>query len=268
MLNTNKMKTKTIAIFATALLCTGSFKAKCQWTTSGNNIYATNFSNFVGVGTPTPAAKFVVSNWGYGGLELSPTGGLGGGSAIGAYDRSANAYEDITLYAKSYHFWTSESNSELMTFKNSNVGIGTATPAAKLDVAGNIYSSGKVMIGVTNPSAPLLNNYSLAVNGSALFTKAVVKLNSGWPDYVFSKNYELPTLASIEKYINENSHLPGVASAKEVEKNGVDLGDNQAVLLKKVEELTLYMIDMDKKMQQVLKENEEMKKKIEILSSK
>ena len=159
---------------------------------------------------------------------------------------------------------------EGMNYVSGRLGIGKQIPDAnaKLDVAGNIYSSGKVMIGIASPSTALLNDYSLAVNGSALFTKAVVKLNANWPDYVFSKNYELPTLASIEKYINENSHLPGVASAKEVEKNGVDLGDNQAVLLKKVEELTLYMIDMDKKMHQVLKENEDMKKKIEILSSK
>jgi hypothetical protein len=159
---------------------------------------------------------------------------------------------------------------EGMNYVSGRLGIGKQIPDAnaKLDVAGNIYSSGKVMIGVASPSTALLNDYSLAVNGSAIFTKAVVKLNANWPDYVFSKNYELPTLASIEKYINENSHLPGVASAKEVEEKGVDLGDNQAVLLKKVEELTLYMIDMDKKMQQVLKENEDMKKKIEILSSK
>ena len=153
---------------------------------------------------------------------------------------------------------------EGMNYVSGRLGIGKQIPDAnaQLDVAGNIYSSGKVMIGVTSPSAALLTDYSLAVNGSALFTKAVVKLNASWPDYVFSKNYELPTLASIEKYINENSHLPGVASAKEVEKNGVDLGDNQTVLLKKVEELTLYMIELNKKVEALTKENEEIKSKL------
>jgi hypothetical protein len=150
---------------------------------------------------------------------------------------------------------------EGMNYVSGRLGIGKQIPDAnaKLDVAGNIYSSGKIMIGVASPSTALLNDYSLAVNGSALFTKAVVKLNTDWPDYVFSKNYDLPTLVSIEKYINENSHLPGVASAKEIEKNGVDLGDNQAVLLKKVEELTLYLIDLSKEVAALKKENEEIK---------
>jgi hypothetical protein len=179
----------------------------------------------------------------------------------GIYTTSSNT--GIKMYFGTSDDYATGAKTRMTLDEYGNVGIGKITPDAnaKLDVAGNIYSSGKVRIGdFTLPGSVLPgSDYSLAVNGSALFTKAVVKLNVNWPDYVFSKNYELPTLANVERYITENSHLPGVASAQEVEKSGIDLGDNQAVLLKKVEELTLYMIDMDKKMQQVQKENAEMK---------
>jgi hypothetical protein len=180
---------------------------------------------------------------------------------------------DATTAAFKVNYPTTGTNSyglyftgEGMNYVSGRLGIGKQIPDAnaKLDVAGNIYSSGMVRIGDFTPVGSVLpgSDYALAVKGSALFTKAVVKLNNNWPDYVFSKNYELPTLANIEKYINENSHLPGVASAQEVEKNGVDLGDNQAVLLKKVEELTLYMIELSKEVTALKKENKEIKEKL------
>lgn len=83
-----------------------------------------------------------------------------------------------------------------------------------------------------------------------------------WADYVFDKDYKLPTLAEVDKFIQQNNHLPGVLSKVEVEKNGIDIGENQAMLLKKVEELTLYLIDLDKKVKQLSTENEQLKKKI------
>jgi trimeric autotransporter adhesin len=123
-----------------------------------------------------------------------------------------------------------------------------------------INKDGKVLIGTTDVNQ--VGTHTLAVNGSAIFTKAVVKLNASWPDYVFKPNYKLPSLNELEKYLQNNQHLPEVPSATEVEKNGIDLGSNQAILLKKVEELTLYMIDLNKKVEALAKENEELKKKV------
>ena len=88
--------------------------------------------------------------------------------------------------------------------------------------------------------------YSLAVNGTAIFTKAKVKTAGTWPDYVFKKDYRLPGLTELEQYIFANHHLPGVDPASIVQKEGIDLGDQQTVLLKKVEELTLYLIQQNK----------------------
>ncbi|WP_448105179.1 hypothetical protein [Pedobacter panaciterrae] len=109
-----------------------------------------------------------------------------------------------------------------------NVGIGTATPNAKLAVNGNIRA------------------------------KEIKVENANWPDYVFAKEYQLTSLQQTEKHIKEKGHLPGIPSAQEVKANGVDLGDMNAKLLKKIEEITLYLIE-------IKKENELGKAKIEKL---
>src|SRR5258708_36525191 len=88
--------------------------------------------------------------------------------------------------------------------------------------------------------------YQLAVNGSAVFTSAFVKPYGNWPDYVFRKDYRLPSLDSGARFVRTNKHLPDMPSAESVAKNGLDLGGNQAALLKKIEELTLYIIEQDK----------------------
>ena len=86
-----------------------------------------------------------------------------------------------------------------------------------------------------------------------------MKVNlDNWPDYVFETNYPLLSLKEIESYINSNGHLPNVPSAEEVEKNGVDLGEANKILLQKVEELTLHLIEQNKRIEAL--ENELKKK--------
>ncbi|MDR3713343.1 MAG: hypothetical protein P4L51_11040, partial [Puia sp.] len=85
-----------------------------------------------------------------------------------------------------------------------------------------------------------------AVNGNAYVKKLFVTL-TGWPDYVFHKEYKLPGLPEVERYIAMHQHLPGVTPADEVVKKGLDLGASQSELLKKIEELTLYLIEQNKK---------------------
>jgi len=85
--------------------------------------------------------------------------------------------------------------------------------------------------------------------------------NETWPDYVFSENYKLLPLEKLEERIKTEKHLPGLPSAKEVAGNGINLGEFQAKLLKKIEELTLYMIDLKK-------ENISLKRRIKKLENK
>ncbi len=88
-------------------------------------------------------------------------------------------------------------------------------------------------------------NYLLAVAGSAIATSFTVKTLVNWPDYVFKPTYHLPPLSDVKAYIDQNHHLPEMPSAKEVSDNGLNLGEINKLLLKKVEELTLYLIEKD-----------------------
>ncbi len=113
----------------------------------------------------------------------------------------------------------------------------------------SIDGKGNVGIGTIDPKG-----YKLAVNGN-IRAKEIKVEAANWPDYVFAKDYALPSLKETEKHIQEKGHLPGIPSAQEVKSSGVDLGEMNAKLLKKIEELTLYLIEMKK-------ENESFKKDI------
>ncbi|KAF2080629.1 tail fiber protein [Flavobacterium sharifuzzamanii] len=111
--------------------------------------------------------------------------------------------------------------------RNGYVSIGTSAPDALLTVKGTIHSS-----------------------------EVKVDLNFPAPDYVFANDYKLKTLDEVEDYIKGNSHLPEIPSAKEFEKNGINISEMNMALLKKIEELTLYMIEMKKENE---KQNQEIK---------
>ncbi|SCY78161.1 hypothetical protein SAMN02927916_3355 [Flavobacterium anhuiense] len=111
---------------------------------------------------------------------------------------------------------------------NGNLGIGTTNPTSKLTVAGNIAS----------------REVKVTVNAGA--------------DFVFEKDYNLPSLESIDKFIKENKHLPEIASAEEMKKDGINLSEMNIKLLQKIEELTLYIIEQERK-------NNDQSKKIEKL---
>jgi len=90
-----------------------------------------------------------------------------------------------------------------------------------------------------------------------------VDLSVPGPDYVFERNYKLPTLEEIKFYIDRNKHLPEVPSASEMEKNGIPLGEMNMLLLKKVEELTLYVIEQNKNNQDLKQQLERLWAKVE-----
>jgi hypothetical protein len=99
-------------------------------------------------------------------------------------------------------------------------------------------NTGNVGIGTLNPT------YKLSVNGD-IRTKEVV-VETGWADYVFDKKYNLVPLEQVEDYIRQNGHLPNIPSAKEVEEKGLHVGDIQKKMMEKIEELTLYIIEIKK----------------------
>jgi hypothetical protein len=105
-----------------------------------------------------------------------------------------------------------------------------------------IQGNGNVGIGTTSPTE------KLAVNGR-IRAKEVIVETTGWSDVVFDSDYRLAPLSEIEQHIKAEKHLPGIPSSEEVAASGISLGDMQAKLLQKVEELTLHVIAQEKKIQ-------------------
>ncbi len=116
-----------------------------------------------------------------------------------------------------------------------------ATNYALYSTSGLNYFGGTV--GINTSYVP--SNFLFAINGNMIATGVTVQTKATWPDYVFKRNYRLPSLSALKTYISNNKHLPGLPSAADVKANGIDLGQVNTMLTKKVEELTLYMIDKD-----------------------
>ena len=112
----------------------------------------------------------------------------------------------------------------------------------------------KVGIGTSFPDE------LLTVNGKIHSKEVRVDLNIPGPDYVFESDYKLRTLDETKQYISENKHLPEIPSAKDMEANGVELGDMNMKLLKKIEELTLYIIEQNERLEKAEKRIEELEK--------
>ncbi|TKC05245.1 hypothetical protein [Pedobacter frigoris] len=136
------------------------------------------------------------------------------------------------------------------------------TSSAIVNTVTTTDGSGNVGIGTADTKGD-----KLAVNGKIRAREIKVE-NINWPDYVFLPSYKVPTLQEIEKYIKEKGHLPGIPSASEVKANGVDLGDMNAKLLQKIEELTLHLIEKNKQIEIINERNKDYEKRLEKLENK
>ncbi|MCC7333051.1 MAG: hypothetical protein IT232_10645 [Flavobacteriales bacterium] len=92
-------------------------------------------------------------------------------------------------------------------------------------------------------------------NGNVFATELTIKLKENFPDYVFAKDYQLMPLAELDKFITINKHLPNIPNAKEVKENGLSIGEIQTKQMEKIEELTLYILELNKRLEKLEKEN-------------
>jgi hypothetical protein len=119
-----------------------------------------------------------------------------------------------------------------------------------------ILKAGNVGIGTSDTKG-----YKLAVAGDVIAERVVVKLQANWPDYVFKTGYSLRPLSEVEAFVKTNNHLPDVPSEAEIKEKGIDMEQMNATLLKKVEELTLYLIEQQKEVKTLREEVKQLKDK-------
>jgi hypothetical protein len=200
-----------------------------------------NDNSSVGIGTTEPTAKLQIAGNGGTSVDIKVNGRLVTGDANNAGGIWVN--ENMNMFM-------GQSSSSSLGFYNNGAWRMT------------VEQNGNVGIGTTQP-----NSYKLAVAGTigAWGEVRVFTTGQAFPDYVFDPSYKLPTLEETEKYVKENHHLPEVPTAADIAKDGMSLNEMNVILLKKVEELTLYMIEMKKENDARKSENDLMKKEIKEL---
>ncbi len=234
----------------------------------------------VGIGTALPTEKLTVRQ---NGIGISQEDGTGV-TKVGFYTYSGYAY--VQTHTNNDLLFSTNNGSIQMTLTTAgNVGIGNAAPNARLVVtrgtSATAFDGTAAFAGTTNIShfnygttedtyirggkdnarVFLADNiggavgigtyttagYKLAVNGNIRSKEVVVE--TGWADFVFAKEYKLLPLSEVESFIKTNKHLPDVPSAIEIQTNGLKVGEMQTKAMQKIEELTLYIIEMKKEME-------------------
>jgi len=201
--------------------------------TNGKERIKVNRDGYVGIGTTSPQGNLHVSSGTSGDAILK----------LEADSDNNNEYDNPMIQIRQdagqvgVNMGFSEENFGANVF-----GIGTRyLSQEKWDVFAINTKTGNVGIGTTDTKG-----FELGVNGRIAAEEVKVALYGTWPDFVFEKEYNLPTLKKVEKHIKDKGHLKDIPSALEVAENGIFLGAMNAKLLQKIEELTLYTIQQQK----------------------
>ncbi|MEO6832429.1 MAG: hypothetical protein ABI378_08400 [Chitinophagaceae bacterium] len=256
-------------IIAIAVFLVYNNSANAQWA-PGINPGQTVTSDNVGIGQTNPTANLQIDNANYrqdpfmsGSLTtIPPIPALRINNDYWVGDYTSPAPSNVVEISHTTTYGPGSTSAPIPYFYidgGGEVGIGTATPTKALDVVGDIAGSGDASIGGNLRVGPMqaINSYAgyrLSVDGDIICRKEVVQITD-WADYVFNANYELRTIPQLDNYIQANHHLPDIPTSAEVSNSGVDLGANQVKLLQKVEELTLYIIQLQKQIDDMKKQN-------------
>jgi|GEM_PF-889305 len=184
------------------------------------------FAGAIGVGVTSPGARLHIFNQ----YDVNQT------TALKMFYQGTWG---TPAYASNFRFidLSSTENGKVLQVNGTGVGIGYDPPA--WSSPDKLYISGNVGIGTNTPRE------ALSVNGNIRAKQIKVEIVN-WPDYVFKPGHHLPSLTEVQAYIDQNQHLPEIPSEQEIAKDGLNLGEMNKLLLKKIEELTLYLIDKEK----------------------
>lgn len=216
--------------FFVSIICASSFPcipAFCQWNANGTTLYT---DHRVGIGTNDAGAAFHVV-----GTIISAVNNAGGDNNNFFLGNTSAASTTRDLRAG---IWL-DNDGRLK--KRSVTGYGTAfrNTSNTFDI---LYINDNGLSIGTDYIPP---GYSMAVNGNVIAQSITVKLRDNWPDFVFKRNYKMLSLNGLKKYIDQNHHLPDIPTEKETVETGINLERMNALLLKKVEELTTYLIEQN-----------------------
>ena len=202
-----------------------------------------NSGGNVGIGTTSPAEKLEIKdgNLKFNGLTTTAYGSLGRVDFFNNYSSSKVVAARIEGKRDSY------------SHKDGRLSFYTADIDGNLNENMTLSRTGNLGIGTTSPSE------KLTVKGTILATKVQVLSADNIPDYVFENDYDLRSLEEVENFITKNKHLPEVPSAAEFKENGYSMGEMDNLLLRKVEELTLYIIEQQKTIEAMQIEIKELK---------
>lgn len=154
----------------------------------------------------------------------------------------------------SYYYSSTKGNADgvvsnvfaLAIDSNGRFGIGVSSPKAPLHVTGDVVFGNAAVAPVTG--------YKVTIDGKMICEELKVQLSSAWPDYVFKNDYQLKSFDDLREFISNNNHLPNIPAAATLEKEGLELGDMQKRMMEKIEELTLYVLELENRLKKVEKD--------------
>ncbi|MBR9921498.1 MAG: hypothetical protein GYB31_11720 [Bacteroidetes bacterium] len=269
------------------------------------NFMVINYEGLVGIGTDTPSELLTLSNAepvlrlernGAGESDYEIYNGTDGNLYFrGGSDDNGNNLDNFVVFDNTGQVGIgTDAPDQLLTLSDSDNPVirldrstgGENDMELSLQTDGDLYfrggaddtggnltdlmiltNEGKLAIGTANTPTSLgasdLTNYTVFAAGGVLTEE--VRVRTGWADYVFDPGYQTKTLQQVEAYIAEHGKLPNMPSTEEVEADGLELGDITVKQQEKIEELFLYMIEMDKELENLRKENEELRQRVEEL---
>jgi len=238
-----------------------------QWIVSKGNHsnpkLVVNDNGYVGIGMVTPLSKLHVAGTIMAGAGDSVTGVNAFSIPYGA--GSMCNWGSLRSTGSSYMSYGVKADGANAGWLSSGTNESSVKTAITLDNEGfKLLASASQQVAIDSP-VTMPEIMRISASGNALLqgkleAKELKVTLTPTADFVFDENYNLPALENIEKHIKEKKHLPEIASAKEMEKEGVNVGEFQIKLLQKIEELTLYVIEQNKQLKKQAEEIEELKK--------